>query len=149
MWTAKIRNHAFERIGERYAHHIDGDHFLGRSAFAYPWKEENLPRANIVRDGDLFTLKVAVPGYTKEELEILLEGDVLKIRGEKNVPGKEPNQEFILEEFDFDAFERCFKLSPKITQEKIEATCENGILTLVFKNIPLEQKKTHTRVLIS
>lgn len=145
MWTARIRNHAFERMGD-FRHVIDGDHFLGRSAFAYPWKKEELPHTNVVKKGTLFELQIAVPGYTKDEIEVLLEGDILKVRGKKNHVEETVDHEYIVEEFDYNSFERCFKLNQSIAREEIEATCKNGILTLVFKDIPLAGKKTHIRV---
>ena len=145
MWTARIRNHAFERMGD-FGHVIDGDHFLGRSAFDIQRKKEGRPKANVLKKGGVFELQIAVPGFSKEEIEILLEGEVLKVRGEKNQAAEHQNQEFIVEEFDFNAFERCFKLSPKIARDKIEATFENGVLTLSFEDIPLESGKTHIRI---
>ena len=145
MWTARIRNHAFERMGD-FGHLIDGDHFLGRSAFDIQRKKEGEPKVNVLKKGKVFELQMALPGFSKEEIEILLEGDVLKVRGEKNQAAEAPQPEFILEEFDFNAFERCFKLSPKIARDAIEATFENGILTLSFEDIPLVKGKTHIRI---
>lgn len=149
MWRAKISNHAFERMGERYAHLIDPDHFLGRTAFDFPWRKESMPAANVIKKGNVFELQLLVPGYSKEEIEIVVEDDILKVRGEKNKSGQtQESEEFILEEFDFDSFERCFKLSPKITHDKITAKYENGILTLAFEDIPVEEKKTHTKIAV-
>jgi hypothetical protein len=40
MFRPKLRNHAFERMGEGFAPRIDYDHFLGRSAFDVPYDEK-------------------------------------------------------------------------------------------------------------
>lgn len=40
MFRPKIKNHAFERMGDGFAPRIDYDHFLGRSAFDVPYDEK-------------------------------------------------------------------------------------------------------------
>ena len=136
MWRADIHNHAFDRMGERYGRMIDADHFLGRSAFAYPWKTKNLPLANVKKSEGHFEFEIAVPGYSKEEIEITIEGDLLKIKGHKNMEGEIAGKEsFILEEFDYESFERCFRLSPEIAKDEVHAACKDGILRLVFREV--------------
>lgn len=147
MWRAKIHNHAFDRMGEYFAPLIDRDHFLGHSAFDVPTTDSIQPPVHIVRKDGLIELRIATPpGYAKEEIEVMVEGDVLKVRGEKNQAGLNPDEACILEAFDYYSFERCFKLSPKVAHEEIEARYENGILTLVFRDAPVEIKKTHTKI---
>ncbi|MBK6948322.1 MAG: Hsp20/alpha crystallin family protein [Haliscomenobacter sp.] len=149
MWRAKIHNHAFDRMGEYFARLIDRDHFLSHSAFDVPSTDSFQHPANVVRKDGLFELRIATPGYAREEIEVIVEGDVLKVRGEKNEAGANPDEAYILEAFDFYSFEHCFKLSPKIAHEKMEARYENGILTLVFRDAPVEIKKTHTKIQVA
>jgi len=127
-------------MGERFAPLVDTDHFLGRSALDIPWKKKN-PRVNIRQDGKIFEMEVAVPGFQKEELEIAVKKDVLSIRAEKRASEKENDSEFILEEFNFDSFERKFKLAKSISREKINAEYEKGILRLTFIEVPAEEEK--------
>lgn len=129
-------------MGERYAHIIDPYHFLGRSAFDVPWKKKAFPPVNIVKDGKLYEMQVAVPGFSKEEIEITVEDEIMTIRGDKRKTRKEEEDtEFIIEEFDIDTFERRFRLAPRIAREKISARYENGILLLTFVDVPKEQEK--------
>lgn len=147
MWRAKIHNRAFDRMGERYSHLIDPDHFLGRTAFDFPWKSENIPPANMKKKEGAFELEIAVPGYSKDEIEITVEGDLLKIKGQKNKEGEiAEKEEYILEEFDYESFERCFRLAPEIAKDEVKAVCKNGILRLTFREVPVEAHKTHTKV---
>lgn len=148
MWRANIKNRAFDRMGERYARLIDPYHFLGRSAFDVPRaKGENFPAVNIKKEGELFVLELAVPGFTKEEIEIVVENDVMTIRGEKSaIAQPEKDTEFILEEFDFDTFERKFRLAPSIAHEKITAEYDHGILRLTFIDVPKEEEKNYQTV---
>lgn len=139
-------NRAFDRMGETWAHKVDPNHFLGRSAFDVPWRKKPVPAANIRKEGELFELELAVPGFEKEEIEIILKDDVLTVRGEKSGSGDTLRSEFILEEFDVDTFERSFKLSPTISQEKISARLERGILRLTFIDVPEEEEKAYQKI---
>lgn len=146
MWRAKIRNRAFDRMGEEYAKLIDPNHFLGRSAFDISYK--NMPPVNITREGKLFEMEVMTPGFSKEELEITVKDDILTIRGEKAASRKEKEVKYIVEEFDFDSFERKFKLANAIGHEKITAEYENGILRLTFIDVPKEEEKAFKKVAV-
>jgi HSP20 family protein len=147
MWRPKISNRAFDRMGERYARLIDPYHFLGRSAFDIPWNKDRLvPPVNIKVNGELFTLELAVPGFTKEEITVTLEDDVLTIKGEKSTKTEEKKEGFILEEFDFSSFERKFKIADTIAHEKITAKLENGVLRLTFVDVPEEEEAAYQTV---
>jgi len=141
MWRPNISNRAFDRMGERYAPIIDPYHFLGRSAFDIPWKKKPFPAVNIVKNGKLYEMQLAVPGFSKEEIEITVQDEILTIRGDKRQSRKEEDTEFIIEEFDIDAFERRFRLAPRIAREKISARYENGILLVTFVDVPEEEEK--------
>lgn len=150
MWRANIHNHAFDRMGERYRRLIDEDHFLGRSAFDFPWKTKNLPLANLKKTEGHFEFEIAVPGYSKEEIEITIEGDLLKIRGHRNVEGEMAGKELlILEEFDYESFERCFRLAPEIAKDEVHAVCEDGILRLVFREVVEPEGRKRLKVPVS
>ena len=148
MWRPNIRNRAFDRMGEGFAPLIDPEHFLGRSAFDIPRREDKYcPAANLKQEGELYVLELAVPGFDREEIEITVENDILAVRGEKSKSEKiGKGAGFILEEFGYDSFERMFKLAPSIAHEKITARYENGILRLTFTDVPKEEEKTYQTV---
>lgn len=147
MWRAEIKNHAFERFGEEFHPLLDSNHFLGRSSFDIPY-QQSAPLANIRKDGDRFELEMAVPGFSKEEIKITLEDDILTVKGEKSRAERRPGAEFILEEFDFDSFERAFKLAPGIVHDQIAASCEHGILKLSFTHTPVEDECAYRKIKI-
>lgn len=147
MWRAEIKNRAFDRFGEEFHPVFDSSHFLGRSAFDVPYLQRT-PPANIRQEDTLFELELAVPGFFKDEIEIALKDDVLTVCGEKTKSERMAGADFILEEFDFDSFERSFKLAPGIAREKITATCENGILKLSFRNVPEADERPYQKVKI-
>ena len=53
---------------------------------------------------------------------------------------------FILEEFNFDSFERSFRLAEGVGQDDISAYYENGILRLVFKEVEVAEKESSREI---
>ena len=132
-------------MGERFAPFIDKDHFLGQSAFDVPHRKD-VPPANIAREGELFHLEIAVPGFSKEDLTVTIEGDTLIIRGKKSQEEIVEKPEYILEEFSRNSFERHFMLSEEAMEGEITSKYDNGMLTLTFNNMPKTSKAKTRKV---
>lgn len=147
MLRPKIRNKAFDRMGENFARLIDPDHFLGRTAFDIPYRKDQ-PPVNIKKDGKIFELELAVPGFKKDELEIILKDGILLIRGQKSKSEHSETSKYILEEFNFNSFERSFRLAENIAKEDIDAEYNNGILKLTFIDVPEEEERTYRKVAV-
>ncbi|HMQ46446.1 MAG TPA: Hsp20/alpha crystallin family protein [Saprospiraceae bacterium] len=109
----------------------DRPHFMGRKAIDVRWNKEE-PAANIKKTGDEFELEVAMPGFTREEISISLEGDVLTILAEKQVEEENVSSEFVLREFDHNILERRFKFTKPVQEDQIKARYMNGMLKLNF-----------------
>lgn len=99
------------------------------------------PAVNIKREGHLFELEIAMPGFAKEEIKIIIENDILSVRGKKEHLEKKETSEYILQEFESGLLERKFRLAEGLGREDIEAKYENGILKLVFTDVPPEEEK--------
>ena len=101
----------------------DGENYdrYGRSELSFT------PSSNVFETEDSFQLELAAPGFGKNEITMSVEGNVLVVSGKQ---GKEEEREYkyIRREFSVSNFEKSFRLSKKIDQEKINASFENGIL---------------------
>lgn len=80
---------------------------------------------------DAIVIQADVPGITADELDITLEGDTLTIRGEIKRQG-ENKQQYILLERPTGKFERTLNINTPIEHDKVEASFENGVLTLIL-----------------
>ena len=79
---------------------------------------------------DAIVLTADVPGLKPEELEVTLEGGTLTIRGElKNRP---EDRNYLLRERATGRFERVMTINTPIDNGKVEATFEDGVLTLTL-----------------
>ncbi len=91
-----------------------------------------VPLADIYETADQYTLKLEMPGVTREKLEIMMENDELEIRGEV-ASYKPENKELKYSEFSHYDYLRRFTVGNDIDRDKINATFENGVLTLVLQ----------------
>jgi HSP20 family protein len=132
MWRADIKNHAFDRFGESFNGVLDSSHFLGRSAFDIPYLE-HAQAASVHEYSNPCVLELAVPGFSKEDLEIHQRDDILTIRGSRVRSDHQYGMGIILEDVAYDAFERTFKLIPGAGEKKISASFSGGILKLIFE----------------
>jgi HSP20 family protein len=89
-----------------------------------------MPAASVVEDGDVYLLKVEMPGVNKEGLEISVENNELTILGRRSLPAIEGA--LIHRESRPENFRRAFELDPSIDTAKVSARIEQGILTLTL-----------------
>ena len=87
-----------------------------------------MPAASVVEDGDVYLLKVEMPGVNKEGLEISVENNELRIIGRRSLPVIDGT--LVHRESRSENFRRMFELDPSIDTSKISASIEQGILTL-------------------
>ena len=88
------------------------------------------PRVNIYESKEGYLLEAEMPGVSKDGLEVLLEGNELTIVGrrETDLDGAE----LVYRESSPRAFRRTFALDPSIDAANINATIEQGVLTVTL-----------------
>jgi HSP20 family protein len=87
------------------------------------------PLINVFNDGDDFVVVAELPGVKKEDLDIQVRGDTLRIRGRKTIAHSEGasihRRERVAGEFD-----RTVTLPDDIESAKVAAEYRDGVLTL-------------------
>ncbi|MCC6905428.1 MAG: Hsp20/alpha crystallin family protein [Anaerolineae bacterium] len=71
-----------------------------------------------------------MPGVSPEDVEITFEGDILTIRGTVATRDEDESPNFIIREQFTGTFSRTLRLGVPVESEKIDASMENGILTV-------------------
>lgn len=100
-------------------------------------------KADIIYDGEQYTLHLEVPGLTKEQLHMEIDGKRVSIKSEQSVlPDKKTN--YILNEIGLPSVSRSFLFPETIDENSVSATLENGVLTVILKAV-----KTKKRILIN
>jgi HSP20 family protein len=75
-------------------------------------------------------INASLPGLTPDEVDIVIEGDTLTIRGQLRPPLE--NVEYLFQERAYGAFSRTLTLNVPVEADKAEAAFENGVLTLTL-----------------
>ncbi|HXE57843.1 MAG TPA: Hsp20/alpha crystallin family protein [Gemmatimonadales bacterium] len=90
------------------------------------------PPTDVFEDRDSFKLVMEIPGVRSEDVKLSLENNILTIRGEKKQEAEEKTERVHRYERTYGVFERTFSLPTNVDVDQIEATCENGILTVTM-----------------
>lgn len=86
-------------------------------------------RTDILDKGDHFLLQADLPGFTKEDIHISLNGDTLTVSAEHNDEKEEKDNSFIRRERRYGSYARSYDVSGIHTQD-ISAAYNNGVLEL-------------------
>ncbi len=93
-------------------------------------QRKTTPEMDVYETEDSVVAEVSTPGMTADDLNVSVDGNVLKIRGEKEVEEEDKKEErgYYRKEIRRGAFERAVRLPSNINSEEIKATHEDGIL---------------------
>lgn len=90
------------------------------------------PATNVYETEGAVEIEMSIPGFDKEQVKISVENGYLHVKGEVK-EAEEKSSLYAHEEFKQQGFEKKFKLSDKIDDEKISASFKNGILKLTVQ----------------
>jgi len=105
--------------------------FFGRDiarTIGHDGPRTSMPSVNIVERDDRFELQMPTPGFSKEELKLHVENDLLTIGAEHKQQENEQNVRYTRREFMLNGFERTFRLPERLNGEGLEAHYTNGVL---------------------
>lgn len=75
-------------------------------------------------------IQAPVAGVEADDLEIILEDGILRIKGERKMPSRPKSADFMLQECYWGVFTKEIVLPTEINNSKITASTEQGILTI-------------------
>lgn len=100
-----------------------------------------MPPMDIEEQEDQYVVTLSVPGYTKEQLNISVDDNVLHIQGalsqEHEGGNDREGHKYHLRERRMDQFSRSLRLSKNVVIDRISASYDAGVLTL---NIPKSEE---------
>lgn len=104
-----------------------GDAFsLSRGTFS--------PELNVYESAKEFEITAALPGMRKEDIDISFENNTITISGERELKEEEDTKYHHIESR-FGKFKRSLPLPNTIDAENINATYENGVLTVTVPKL--------------
>lgn len=99
------------------------------------------PLMDVVETDKEITLKLDVPGMERKDLSVEVDDGGLIIKGERKREKKEEKGDYIHIERGYGSFLRRFPLPDYVDREKINATCQDGILNVAMAKTPGKKSK--------
>ncbi len=87
---------------------------------------------NILDNEKDITIEITAPGFKKEHVNIDLNNDVLTVSAKVEEKNQEEEKNYIRREFCSREFSRSFSIPNYLDQEKVTASQDNGIISIVI-----------------
>ncbi len=99
------------------------------------------PVMDVSESDDKITVKMDLPGVTKEDVNIQIVGDTLQVKGEKKQEKEITEENYHGIERTYGSFFRSVELPTRVMAEKITAKFKDGVLTIELPKA--EEVKAH------
>lgn len=120
-----------------------GESLVGsEDLFDRPWH----PAVDVKETEEAFTLHAELPGLSKEDIQITLEDNVLRLAGERRFEKDEEKDNYHRIERAYGSFSRSFTLGSGIDSTKVSANFKDGVLTLT---VPKAEESKPRQISIS
>jgi HSP20 family protein len=109
------------------------DRFIGRGLSGAPARVFDtmwVPSLDFSEDEKNYIVRLEAPGIPKDDLEVNLEGQLLTISGRRHFEKEEQNEEYFWREREQGRFVRTVRLPSSVNAAKVEATYDNGVMTI-------------------
>jgi HSP20 family protein len=110
------------------------------------WRSEasfgiNALAVDVTEDDKAYKVTAELPGLDEKNIEVLLAGNQLVLKGEKRQEKEEKDKDYYLSERSFGSFQRSFRLPDGVDQDKTAATFAKGVLTVTIPKTAEAQKQ--------
>ena len=105
-----------------------------------------VPPVDIQETEEGYRLQAELPGLTKEDIDITLENNVLRLSGERKFERDVKKENFHRVERTYGTFSRAFSLPQQVNAEGVQAGFENGVLTIL---VPKAEQAKPRKISIS
>ena len=124
---------------------FDVDKFLDEALRGANGSASWSPACNAYEDDRSYWVQAALPGLQREDIEIVVEDQVLTIKGERKEEAPKDRTYFV-REFNRGSFVRSFKLPNTADQGKVAATYQDGVLMV---EVPKREETKPRRITIA
>lgn len=106
-------------------------------------------RTDVIDEGNDYKLEAELPGFDKGDINIDLKDNILTISAshKENKDEKDQNGKYLRRERRYSSYERTFNVGDGMKPEDINASYDNGVLTVIFpKKEAVEQHDDAKRI---
>jgi len=119
---------------------------LFREVFGPGEQELMEPAAEVAESDSEVTVKMAIPGVEKEQIQISVDDRTLTVRGEVKKETEEKKKNFYRQEIRYGSFQRALSLPCEVDGAKAKADLKNGMLKIVM---PKSQQPKAQKISVS
>jgi HSP20 family protein len=101
------------------------------------------PRTDLLETDTGYRIRLDLPGMTKDDLTINLQNNTLTVRGERMSERTGDDEEYVRVERAVGTFHRTFTLPDAVDADNIEATYDDGVLTIT---VPKTEESTRRQI---
>lgn len=112
---------------------------------ASPGETAFLPPIDIAENENEIVVKAELPGLKAEDLDVSVRENMLVISGHKKEETEERREDYYHLERRFGSFYRSIPLSFPVDEDKIDASCHDGILTV---HLPKSEKSKPKKITV-
>jgi HSP20 family protein len=101
------------------------------------------PRVDVTETDKEIKVAAELPGMDEKDIEVLLQNDMLTIKGEKKEEKEDKAKDYYKMERTYGSFSRTIPLPIEVQTDKIEAKFKNGLLSITLPKTAkaVEEKK--------
>ena len=126
--------HEFSSLANRFFGHHPHRHHYFREGIDF------VPSVDVVEGKDDVLIRVDLPGFKKEDIEISADDHMITVSGSRKDELRDEYDLFLLRERDAGGFERKIHLPDGIAQDEISAEYKDGVLTLKLKKNAVQKR---------
>lgn len=135
--AAYLTREPISRLFDNFFNNLQGEEVSNRG-----W----VPPVDIQETEEAYKLQAELPGLTKDDINITLENNVLRLSGERKFEKDVEKENYHRIERTYGAFSRAFALPQQVNPEGVQAAFENGILTVT---VPKAEQAKPRKISIS
>lgn len=90
------------------------------------------PSLDISATDKVYTISVELPGVEKDNVQVEVSGDALRIRGEKKQETRDEGRGYYSVERSYGSFQRVLALPEDADRNSIDASFKNGVMTITI-----------------
>lgn len=99
------------------------------------------PALNLHETENGFTIEAELPGFTDENIDVNVSGNMLTIRGKRELETADDAKTFHRRERWSGSFERTLRLPAEVEADRVTATLNHGVLTIALPKPEVAQAK--------
>lgn len=99
------------------------------------------PSIDVKETDKAIEVEAELPGVDEKDVQVMLEDNVLTIRGEKKAEKEESKKGYYMSERSYGSFLRSLELPTGVDPDKVNATFNKGVLKVTLPKPPAAQSK--------